>query len=360
MTNTKNIVEEDEITLKDFILKLINWGKYLISKWIIILVAAIIGGAWGLASVYYKKPRYTAELTFVLEGGKQTNLGNYANLANQLGFGSGGGGSSGIFEGQNLLGLMVSRSMIQKALLTPVEVKGRMQTLAEFYISMNNLRKDWAKKTPKLLNVKFLPGADPAKFSLQQNSLITSFHSDLVKNDLSVGTEKTSGFLSIKVVSEDELFSKYFVDVLAKEVSDFYIETKIKKSIYNVAVLQEKADSVRQEFNSAIAGVASSIDANPNANPARTRLAIPSQRRQVDAEANQAMLIELMKNLAISQMSLREETPLIQVIDRPVLPLPVQVFSKLWGVTSGGIVGGIIAVFLLAINKIIKSVMSAR
>jgi hypothetical protein len=339
---------------------LVNWSKYIQSKWIIILIAGAIGSVYGLISVYSKKPLYTAELTFVLEGGKQKNMGNYAILANQLGFGGGGSASSGIFEGENLFGLMLSRSMIQKALLTTVDVKGKKQTLAEFYITMNNLRDKWAKNSPKLLNVKFLPRVKSSDFSLQQTSLITSFHLSLIKENLSVGIDKKSGFMFIKVVSEDEIFSKYFVEVLAQEVSDFYIETKIKKSLHNVAVLQQKADSVRREFNLAIAGVASSIDANPNANPARNRLAVSSKVRQVDAEANQAMLVELMKNLTISQMTLREETPLIQVIDRPVLPLPVQVFSKLRELISWGIIGGIIAIFLLSIKKIIKGVMTSE
>ncbi|HQT24911.1 MAG TPA: lipopolysaccharide biosynthesis protein, partial [Daejeonella sp.] len=49
-----------------------------------------------------------------------------------------------------------------------------------------------------------------------------------------------------------------------------------------------------------------------------------SQQRQIDIQANQAMLLELIKNIETTKMSLRDEMPLIQIIDRPILPLPVE------------------------------------
>ncbi len=100
------------------------------------------------------------------------------------------------------------------------------------------------------------------------------------------------------------------------------------------------SDSVRRALNLAITGVASSVDANPNTNPARQVLRVPSQSRQVDVQANQAILTELVKNLEISKVSLRKETPLIQVIDRPILPLEKEKLGKLRGLLTGGLLGG--------------------
>ena len=358
-----NAGEADEISLKERILKLQEWWEYLLSKWLIIVIAGVVGGVLGLAYeyAYPKKPLYTAELTFVLEGGKQGGgSGNYAGLSGPFGIDMGGSAGVIVFENQNLLVLMKSRLMIEKALLTTVNVKGKKETLAEYYIDMNRPRDMWwAKENSKLKKIRFLPGADPSGFSLKQNSLISSYHSALIKNNLFVDKkDKESSIISMRVTSSDELFSKYFTEALAKEVSDFYIDTKIKKSIKNLAILHYQADSVRREFNAAISGVASAIDANPNANPSRQTLGVPSQRRQVDAQANAAMLIELMKNLAVSQISLREETPLIQIIDKPVLPLPKEEFSKKQGSISGGVLGGFIAVFLLAFKKILKDIMA--
>lgn len=349
--------EADEISLKELILKLQEWYRYLLSKWVIIIITGIIGGVAGLAYAYYQKPVYTAELTFVVEGNTSGgNLGSYTGLASQFGINMGNGGG-GVFEGQNLFEFMKSRLVIEKALLTSVDVKGRKLTLAEYYINMKGLREEWLKN-PKLKDIHFLPGEDPKEFSLVKNALIRGFHNTIVAKNLIVDNkDKKSSIISMSVTSEDELFSKYFTEVLAKEVSDLYIDTKTRKSVQNLANLKYQVDSVRREFNTAISDVAYSIEANPNANPARQSLQVPHQRKQVDAQANQAMLVELMKSLAVSQITLREETPLIQMIDKPVLPLPRQDSSKPKGLILGGILGVFIAVFFLVVKKIFERIM---
>jgi hypothetical protein len=357
--STSNM-DSDEISLKELILKLQEWWKYLLSKWLFIVIAMSLGAIGGFIYASMKKPLYIAELTFVLDDGKQESaLGNYAGIASQFGFNLGGEGGKGVFEGQNLLTFMLSRSMIERTLLTTVDVKGKKETLAEFYININRLRKKWIKANSKLQNIRFLPGASPSEFTLEQSSLIGSIYGDLVERYLVVGVQnKKSSFLSVKVTSNNELFSKYFAEALVKVVSDFYVDTKIKKSLNNVTILKHQVDSVRGKFNSAVSGVASAIDANPNPNRARQSLGVPTQRKQVDAQANQAMLIELMKNLAISQISLREETPLIQVIDRPVLPLPKIIFTQFKGVISGVIWGALIMIFLLITIRVFKNIMA--
>ena len=108
---------------------------------------------------------------------------------------------------------------------------------------------------------------------------------------------------------------------MVKEVSDFYVETKTKKTNTSLEVLQHQTDSVRRALNSALMNVAVSGDATPNLNLARQILRVPSQQKQVDVQANQAILLELVRNLETTKMLLMKETPLIQIIDRPILPL---------------------------------------
>ncbi|EHQ27737.1 Wzz/FepE/Etk N-terminal domain-containing protein [Mucilaginibacter paludis] len=353
---TKN-TKDDEISLKELILKFQEWWRYLLSKWVTILIAGIIGGALGFTYAYFKKPIYKAELSFALEDDKAGGLGGAAGLASQFGFDLGGSGG-GAFSGDNLLELMKSRSMVEKTLLTPVNIKGKDETLAELYISFNKLRKGWENK-PELKKIQFTPGANRAEFSLQQDSVLGTFYNAITKSNLSVAkTDKKLSIVNIAVNSENELFSKYFVEILAKTVSDFYIATKTKKSVQNVSILQHQTDSVRRELNAAIYGVASSIDATPNANPGRQILRTPSQHRQVDVQANQAILTELVKNLEVSKVSLRKETPLIQVIDRPILPLEKEKSGKLKGLLIGGITLSFLTVLVLLVKRLFKTIMS--
>jgi hypothetical protein len=243
--------------------------------------------------------------------------------------------------------------MIQKALMTPVNITGKTETLAEIYIDIKRLRRKW-KKFPKLLNTHFLPGADPNKFTLEQNSLMNGFCKTISKADMVVGGKKGgAGFSFIEFTSEDEIFSKVFVEIILKVVSDFYVATKTKKSMENFLILQSQADSTRKTLNSAFSAVASSVDANPNANPALSQtLKVPSQRKQIDVQAGQAAYLQLISNLESAKITLRKETPLIQVIDPPVLPLPYTEPNRKTALMYGAIFGGLIGIAVLILRRL--------
>jgi hypothetical protein len=59
-----------------------------------------------------------------------------------------------------------------------------------------------------------------------------------------------------------------------------------------------------------------------------------------------------MKNLAISKITLREETPLVQVIDSLVLPLPRLIYTPMKGAVSGIILGELKLIFSLIIIRV--------
>lgn len=118
----------------------------------------------------------------------------------------------------------------------------------------------------------------------------------------------------------------------------------------NVQVLQHQADSVRAILNSSISGVASAADAAPNANPLMQSLRVPSQRKQVDVQANTAIYGELIKNLEIAKVSLRKETPLIQLIDTPTLPLEDNKITKIKGMLIGLVLGGVLTAIWLSLK----------
>lgn len=352
LIDTKNNTKNDEISLREVVNNIQQWCNYLISKWKVIFVISIIGAALGLVYAYLKAPIYKAELSFALEDDKSSSgLGGALGLASQFGFDLGGSGG-GAFSGDNLLELMKSRSMVEKTLLTAVNINGKNQTLAELYISFNMLREKWENE-PKEKAIQFSPNTPRSAFSLQKDSVLGVFYKAIIKDNLSVDkTDKKLSVIRITVISKNELFSKYFTEILAKTVSDFYIDTKTKKSVQNVSILQHQTDSVRRELNEAIYGVASFIDATPNANPGRQILRTSSQRRQVDVQANQAILTELVKNLEIAKVSLRKETPLIQVIDTPILPLEKTRVSKLKGLVIGEVLGAFLTMLFLLAKKI--------
>lgn len=352
MDNTP--IENDEISLKELIHKVKEWSGYFLSQWKLIFLAGIVGAALGLAYSVIKKPIYTATLSFALEDDKSGGgggLGSALGLASSFGVDLGASGG-GIFTGSNLTELFKSRSMVEKTLLSPVNLNGKQISLAEMYIRNNNWRENWNKDT-KLTKIQFLPSQSRKKFTRVQDSILGTIYSNLSNSGLSVAQkDKKIAIINIDVSSTDELFAKYFCEALTKEVGEFYIETKSKKARLNMAILERQVDSIRRELNGAITGVAVANDNTFNLNPALNVRRAPSARRQVDVQANTVILTELVKQSELAKVTLRKETPLIQVIDRPILPLPKERFGKAKGILLGGILAGFLVLLGLSARKL--------
>ena len=352
--------QNDEITLKELLEKAKEWYSYLLSQWKIIVLAGVIGAALGLTYSIYKKPIYTATLSFALEDEKTAGggLGSALGLASSLGLDLGGGSGGGAFSGANLTELFKSRSMVEQTLMQPVLAGTDTISLAEMYIKSKEWREVWNEK-PKLKSIQFPPLTKRKYFTREHDSIMGKMYEDLSKTSLTVAQkDKKISIISIDVKSENEAFAKAFSETLAKQVSDFYVDTKSKKARINMAILQKQTDSIRTELNGAITGVAVANDNTFMLNPALNVNRAPSAKRQVDVQANTAILTELVKQTELAKVTLRKETPLIQVIDRPILPLPKERFGKAKGILMGGIVTGFLTVLGLILRKIIKEITS--
>jgi uncharacterized protein involved in exopolysaccharide biosynthesis len=359
MIEQQQQIDNDEISLKEFIQKIKEWTQYLKTQWKLIMGIAALGGIIGFVYASFQKPNYQATTTFVLEEDKGGGggLGSAMGLASSFGFDLGGGGS-GLFTSANIIELMKSRLVVEKTLLNPVQVAGKEISLADFYIQYNELKEVWSKK-PELMNISFPVDADRTKFSLQQDSILQTISKDLTKENLTIlQKDKKVSIISLTVKTENELFSKLFCEQLLKETSDFYIETKSKKSRLNVDVLQHQADSIRAELNSAITGVAAATDNVYNLNPAFNIRSAPSKRRQVDVQANTAILTQLVAQLELSKVSLRKETPLVQLIDRPILPLEKDKVGRLKSLILGGFLAGFLTVMYLVFGQLYKKMVA--
>lgn len=354
----KESKRNDEITLKELLEKGKEWYFYFLLQWKIIVLAGFIGAVLGLAYSFLKKPTYTATLTFALENEKSGGSGGLMSLASQFGLDLGGSGG-GIFEGSNLIELFKSRTMVEQALMKPVFYKGDTISLAEMYIQNKKWRESWNKK-PKFAKIQFIPDTKRKYFTRTHDSILGVIYSDLSKNYLSVAQkDKKISIITMEVTSSNELFSLYFCENLARQVGQFYIATKSKKARANMEILERQTDSIRAELNNAISGLASANDNTFNLNPALNIRRVPSAKKQVDVQANTAILTELVKQTELAKVTLRRETPLIQVLDRPILPLAKERLGKLKGIVMGGFLAGFLTVFILLMKRIFNDKLNS-
>src|SRR5699024_8961047 len=309
MVDQKQYIEQEEDSkeeLRELFKDIQSWWQYLLSKWKIIVPIGLLGGVIGFLYATFQEPSYKATVNFVVEEGGGRSGGSLGGLAALAGVNIGGGG--GAFQGDNILELYKSRTMLTETLLS----KDGEELLLDSYMRMHEIPEAWQDK-PELLALNFRVPASERTY--QQDSILGKFVQNIKENHLSVSKpDKMLSLIRVEVTTPNEVFSKKFTDALVRQVNEFYIETRTKKTKANVEVLQHQTDSVRIELDRALLAAAKARERNPNANPTRMSLQVPYAKHEVDVQVNEALIKELIKNLEKDKRAYRRETPLIQVI----------------------------------------------
>ncbi|HEY0245512.1 MAG TPA: lipopolysaccharide biosynthesis protein [Mucilaginibacter sp.] len=342
-----------EMTFLEFILRVKNIIRYITSNWKIIVLMFIAGAVAGGLYAFYKPTTYAAATTFVLEDANPGGgISQYAGIASMIGVDV-GGASNGIFQGDNIIELYKSRNMIQRALLSEIDNYGKKELLVDEYLSITKFREHQTRKELKDINFRSEP------FVRLQDSVLGTVVQDIKTSYLAVSKlDKKLSIIQVMVSSPDETFAKMFCDQIVKTVNDFYVQTKTKKSLENLSVIQHQTDSVKNVLNGVLYQSVAVADATPNLNPMRLVLRLPVQKSQFNAEANKAILTQLVQNLELAKITLRKETPLIQVIDQPILPLPKEKLGRLRTGAAGGALALFITVFVLLIKWLFNNLVS--
>lgn len=341
-------VDEDRITLRVLIERVTDFSRYLLSK-----ILYMAGGAFImilLLFAYYnlKSPVYTARTSFVLDNESSASLGQLSSIASLAGVNLGGLSESGaLFQIDNIQELYRSRRMIEKTLLSP-SPHPDFDLLINHYGYVEELEERWNEKlAPE--DLRFNKPRE--QLSRAQDSVLMEVVEIIQEKQLVV--QKPSRKLTILEVSfknKDEEFAKEFDEQLVKNVSDFYIETKTKKASDNLQVLQRQTDSVKIVLDRSIAELAEANEQLPNANPLLTTNQVSIRKLNIDVQTSALVYGEMVKNLEIAKVTLRNSTPLIQVIDIPILPLPDNIWKTLKIVLVGGFLGGFIVLLFYSLK----------
>lgn len=339
----------DEVSLKYILLQIKDWFYYLLSKWLILLIAGIIGGSLGLWYAYSSKPTYTAPLSFILSN-NDANAG-LMGLASQFGVDLGTGGNDA-FMGDNIISLMTSRNMVQKAMLQKAPQKN--ETLINMLVKDMKLNASW-DKYPRTKGSFPFPD-DAAKMTYVQDSLCRGIYEMVRDNFLTVDRpDKTLSVYAVSTTCKNELFSHYLTTGLVNVTSRFYIDTKTSVARNSLNMLMHEADSMRAILGASVAGAAKVYDNTYNLNPAYQVQRAPAQEGQLRVGALATAYGEVLKNLELAKISLQKETPLYQIIDEPHLPLVAKKPSKLIMLLAGGILAGILVAGFFIVRRVLKN-----
>ncbi len=348
---------DDEISLKELIEKFIQVFKYLLARWVVILIASFIGGMIGYYNAYKTPIKFIAKKTFIVEDAKGGGAG-IASIAGEFGFNVGGEGGGSIFSGDNILLFLKSESLVRETLLTSYDEKNG-STLADRYAEVNKLKEGWSKneKIGTILFSKFTIDNLPRK----EDSLLQGIEAGIIKNELVIAkTDKKASFIEAKAITLDEAFSKIFLDRLVKVATERYVESKIRIKAANIAILQRRADSLSAILNNKTYNAAASQQSLVDLNPALTTSAINSEITTRDKTIAATVFAEVVKNLELSKTLMNQETPVIQIVDQSTFPLEKEITSKLKSLILGGFLAGFLTIMYLIASKWLKTQLTVN
>lgn len=351
----KKHIEEQGISIKEVILRIGELIKYLFSKWKPIVVGSLVIAGLNITLELVTAKKYLATTTFVVQSDSKS--GSVSSLASIVGINLGDLGSENeLFSIDNIPELYRSYRMLKKTFLTEKTIDGENKRLITRYIEKKKLLRRWQKEE-ELADFSFEIPVE--QMTQVHDSLMMVVLEDFKEKQLSA--EKLSRKLSIlkvSIVDKDEKFAKIFNEELVKNVNRFFLETKTKKTLEDLNILEKQADSVKETLDSALALYELSNKRTPNPNPLKSSAFTNSRKFQIDLEIAAAVYEEVLKQLAVARIQHQKNTPLIQILDRPIYPLENDKSKFLILLIKSGLLGGFLMLAFFVGKRMYESIMN--
>jgi len=343
----------DEIQLKDILIKLSEYNAYLLKKKFTIIACSLTFCILGILIAMTSDKKYNAALTFVVEDPQTRGsvLGSMSGIASQFGFDV-GANSSSTFSQNNILELFKSRGVVVATLLQKAKVNSKSDLLIEHYLEINKIKESWIE------NEDFDGVSYHDKQTYIHDSISGNIWCNIIKNKLSIELQSDeANIVNLSYTSIDEEFAKQFVEILIDQMSKMYIKHQTAQAKNTLDFLQDRADSVFKELELAEEGFAKMKDINQRIIKASGRLKELQLMRQV--EVLNTMYLEIIKNLEISKITLLNKTPIITIIGKPILPLEQNHKSKILLGILGAFLGGFLSTSFFVFRKLFKDALVA-
>jgi len=314
-----------------------------------LLLVLIIGGLAGAFAAWYKAPTYTARLTFVVDDSKASGAtGGLSDLAGMVGVNLNGiGGASGVLAGDNIQELIKSHKLIEITLQTAYD---STQTLADRYAAVYRLDHKWLKYSPDGKIIRFpLNGVNNTRL---QDSLLHEIRDKILDDEFAIAKpDKKLGFFEINTTMRDEKLAMLFCSRMITQSTEFFITTKTKRLRDNVNRLQKRADSIGKALNLKTYDVAAANKNILDLNPAYTSVNADVDIKDRNKIVSSGIYTETVKNLEASKTMLAQETPTVQIVDEPELPLKKNYLKYYVAIPSAMVLAAILFICVALLTR---------
>jgi hypothetical protein len=350
-------LSEDGYSLKVIFQRVYGVYQIILKNIFGIFLFSLLGGGIGFLYAWKTPINFIATTSFIVEEKSGGNsLGSLASLAGQFGVEVGASSGGGLMSGDNILLFLKSNSLAREVLLYQFDISSQ-KSIADEYAEIYSLKQKWEKSG--LGKIRFPVFKPNSKYSRIQDSLVMKIVEDIQKNQFSVSrVDKKAGFIEVKTTMRSELLAKSYCELVVKKAVERYVSIKIQNQKNTVEKLQSRVDSVagllnKKTISSAeLVTSASTLDINPLY---KSNSLVATENTIRDKTMLSTIFAAATQNLELAKFSLSQETPVIQIVDAPLLPLKMQKKSKLIGGIAFSMVFGILYIFLILLKRIIKN-----
>jgi uncharacterized membrane protein len=322
-TQTLQPIPDDELSPKEVVEKVLVVKTAIFKNWKMILLLPIVGFGIGYAmDTYLKKPNtYEANVVFNLGGGSQASgLGDVAGL-----LGLGNAPDANIFTGENFFYFVKSRPVLERNLMKEVEIHGKKEIFANFYIDSSGIKtSDWEER-PDLQQFHF-QNNDIKKLDLNSRIVLNAIVKRAAEATEIASLDRKSSFIAISTKMENETLAGMWVTTLLKTVEEMYTENQTQKTRKTLRLLQHRADSLASVLGIAEHKLARQMDYSQQIMLPEAKVSANSMERK--STFLQQLYYEAMANAEKMRVSLVREAPLFTEIEGIKVPLDVKSEDK--------------------------------
>ena len=356
MSNLHDSYRKDELTLGE----VIHWGGvYLrpIKKYFGYIIGFTLFCA-ALSFYYYSNQPtlYKARLSFMLNEDESSQMTSMNTILGQLGFPI-------INQRVNIskvLELSLSRKIVQDAIFNKIKTENGLDYLANHIISEYELADKWAKNNKEMAGFTF-DHSQIDSFDQKENIALRSLSvmiagtpanrkNALIETDYGQNTT----IMSYVTHSIDELISYHLTNSIFESTSNFYVEKTIEKQQATYDVLTSKKDSLIKIYDNLENQYA--IMSDRSTGLFSSKMDIKKDRIRAEMLQMSSGLAKLEENIALVEFGIENNTPILQTIDAPILPLEEVSTSKLKSILIGAIVGFILSAGCLILITFWKNI----
>ena len=324
----------DEIDLKDLIVQLWKKRKFILA----------VTGLFFLLGIFiaFTLPvEYTAQSVILPQSGRQSSLGNLGSLASIVGVNMGttvmaeGNISTGIYPQ-----IVNSLPFVREIMETPIVVErsdGKEITLYEYYSE-----KKYRSKNVFTVIKKYtigLPGTLISAFRSSKNMQEVTIHTAItpdstgivsisrqeqavynaIKGSIQYEYNTKEGIIKLGYTFPEPLAAAQISEQLHKSLEKYVINYKIEKVQENLNFVEQSFAEARKDFLQKQANLAACQDANRGLITASSRTVETRLRSEYDIAFT--IYNELAKQREQAQLSMKEEKPILTVINPVTVPL---------------------------------------